>query len=532
MGRRAIRAADAAIEELARVAANPGTTPTDSVDAAREAARLVETVSEHLDALREEADETSACETRSAESRSNARVAAADAAGRGGASSSASSTPVAFASNAVASPSAKRAPKLPVAYAVAADDAKGTLWISIEGSTSLASWQTNLTFQPVPFEDPALDVRVHRGAYEAARVIYDAVEGCVREHVATHGSNARVHVTGHSIGGSLAMVLGLMLILRGAAEKKHVADVWTFGAPYVLCGGDALLRRLGLPRSFIKSVAMGKDIVPRSFSCYYPEWARRALEMAPGALRVDVEAQKSFLEEEMFYSPVGDMFLLQAMHGSAHPLLPPGPGLYQLAGDGLFDDIAAKVVLSGNDASAVTREEDMEHHWLDRRVGAGWGEWFGDDREDAFGGVASAAAAAGSSRTRAKSPPARVSSLNRLACLTQHDAALTASLILGSVDTRDVEDGGAIYGGESGTLSALLQEKGRDAARRVVLNTPHPLTVLSDPKAYGNAGSISRHHNPFNYLRALGKTRRVWESGSQPRRNDVADALGSADQDA
>ena len=115
----------------------------------------------------------------------------------------------------------------------------------------------------------------------------------------------------------------------------------------------------------------------------------------------------------------------------------------------------------------------------------------------------------------------RRSNLNRLACLTQHDAALTASLILGSVDSNDSNE----------NLSALLRERGRDAARRVVLNTPHPLTVLSDPKAYGNAGSISRHHNPFNYLRALGKTRRVWENGSQPRRNDVADALGSRDED-
>ena len=520
MARRAIVAADAAIAELARGAASPGTL-ADSVEAAREAARLAEAVSERLDALREEADEADEREARRAATRSNDGVAVAEAS---------SSHPAAFASNAVASPSPKKAPRLPVAYAVAADDAKGTLWISIEGSTSLASWQTNLTFQPVPFEDPALDVRVHRGAYEAARVIYDAVEDAVRRHVATHGSRARVHITGHSIGGSLAMVLGLMLILRGAAEKKHVADVWTFGAPYVLCGGDALLRRLSLPRSFIKSVAMGKDIVPRSFSCYYPEWARRALEMAPGALRVNVEAQKSFLEEEMFYSPVGDMFLLQAMHGSAHPLLPPGPGLYRLAGDGLFDEVAAKVALSGNGASHGTEDLDfaveMEHHWLDRRAGAGWGEWFGDDREDQ---TATPSRRERDRERHAEEAPARASSLNRLACLTQHDAALTASLILGSVDTRDVEARGS--GGASGTLSALLQEKGRDAARRVVLNTPHPLTVLSDPKAYGNAGSISRHHNPFNYLRALGKTRRVWENGIQPRRNDVADALGSRDED-
>ena len=548
MARRAIDAADAAMEELARGARADSGTLADSVEAAREAARLAEAVSERLDALREEADgdEKSDAMTRadrsdrSDRSKEEKSIAGDDLVrdvdgdvddALGSASSSPTTSSASFASNAVASPSSSsRPPKrpLPVAYAVAADDEKGTLWISIEGSTSLASWQTNLTFQPVPFEDPRLDVRVHRGAYDAARIIFDEVEACVRAHVATHGANARVHITGHSIGGSLAMVLGLMLILRGAVEKKHVADVWTFGAPYVLCGGDELLRRLGLERSFSKSVAMGKDIVPRSFSCYYPEWARRALEMAPGSLRVDVEAQRSLLEEEMFYSPVGDMFLLQAMHGSAHPLLPPGPGLYQLAGDDLFDEVAAKVAENGEtfDERFVdtieTSQTSMENHWLDRRAGAGWGEWFGDDREDVDDASFKAQKKnEKKASTHTSRSSVRRSNLNRLACLTQHDAALTASLILGSVDSNDSNE----------NLSALLRERGRDAARRVVLNTPHPLTVLSDPKAYGNAGSISRHHNPFNYLRALGKTRRVWENGSQPRRNDVADALGSRDED-
>ena len=351
MARRAIDAADAAMEEQRGARADSGTL-ADSVEAAVKP-RLAEAVSERLTrCARSGRDEKSDAMTprpvgsdRSDRSKEEKSIAGDDLVrdvdgdvddALGSASSSPTTSSASFASNAVASPSSSsRPPKrpLPVAYAVAADDEKGTLWISIEGSTSLASWQTNLTFQPVPFEDPRLDVRVHRGAYDAARIIFDEVEACVRAHVATHGANARVHITGHSIGGSLAMVLGLMLILRGAVEKKHVADVWTFGAPYVLCGGDELLRRLGLERSFIKSVAMGKDIVPRSFSCYYPEWARRALEMAPGSLRVDVEAQRSLLDEEMFYSPVGDMFLLQAMHGSAHPLLPPGPA-HQLAGDG------------------------------------------------------------------------------------------------------------------------------------------------------------------------------------------------------
>ena len=137
----------------------------------------------------------------------------------------------------------------------------------------------------MPFEDPKFDVRVHRGSYDCAKVLLAQVEGAVTEHVKRHGESARIHITGHSLGGSIAMVLAMMLLVRNVAPKEAFADVWTFGSPYVLCGGDKLLKKLGLPRTFVKSVAMGKDIVPRSFSCYYPWWVRRALEMAPGSLR-------------------------------------------------------------------------------------------------------------------------------------------------------------------------------------------------------------------------------------------------------
>ena len=67
----------------------------------------------------------------------------------------------------------------------------------------------------------------------------------MREHLARHGARAKVHITGHSLGGGLAVLVALMLILRGGAPRAALADVWTFGAPYVLCGGDALLARLG-----------------------------------------------------------------------------------------------------------------------------------------------------------------------------------------------------------------------------------------------------------------------------------------------
>ena len=517
MARKAIDAADAAIQELTRLSEKTKSKETDgekvvSVEAAREAARLAKRVSSLMstdDDSKEKSNNILAVSQGKANPKSNPKEM-----------------------------------KLPVAYAVAADDTNGTLWISIEGSTSLASWQTNLTFQPVPFEDPALDVRVHRGSYDCAKVLFKQIEGAVTEHIKRHGTDAKIHITGHSLGGSLAMVLAMMLLIRKTAPAETLADVWTFGSPYVLCGGDKLLHKLGLERSFIKSVVMGKDIVPRSFSCYYPWWVRRALEMAPGSMKVNTTERPSFLEEEMFFAPMGDMFLLQAMHGSAHPLLPPHAGLYILAGDGLFEQIARRVE-GGEDKDSLSSlsedlsSDDLSDVWLSKRTSAGWGEWGGDDHHDLD--VAESdldnhdtdelAPTDLDTLKETETRSGKKTRLNRLACLTQHDASLTASLLLGSVDTNSLDFDFNSNSFGKVDLKVLLQEKGRDAARRVVLNTPHPLTVLSDPKAYGNQGSISRHHNPFNYLGALGKTRRVWEEGSQPVRHGVADALGSVDED-
>ena len=556
--RRAMAAADAAIEELRRAEGSKGS--PEAMASAREAARLASSVATELqEALGDGAG--SVDDARGARTPLERRRAT-DGSPDGGSSTESRgesrrgvpSAAVASSSGLPTSANGSAPPLPPVNYCVACDDATGDLWVVIEGSTSLASWQTNLTFQPVVFENAALDVRVHRGSYDAANLIYDAVECAVREHCDLFGANAKVRITGHSLGGSLAMVLSLMLVLRGGAPREAMAEVWAFGSPYVLCGGDALLARLGLPRGFIKGVAMGKDIVPRSFSCYYPQWARRALEIAPGSLKVNVAEQPSFLDEEMFYSPMGDVLLLQAIHGGAHPLLPPGPGLYQLAGEGMYEMLVDR----------VNEGEADEEDWLEgARAGARSGEWshdYGSDsdtdsdgdemesgarrgeRYDDDGRTESdfdpwlrwekwraerreeerrsekKSAKRGRTRRRSVPQPKRSSRLNRLACLTQSDAALTASLILGSVDHSAVLDD------DAEAFAALLEERGRDAAQRVVLNTPHPLTVLSDPGAYGTRGSISRHHNPFNYLRALAKTRRTWESGSQPRENEFAEA--------
>ena len=368
--------------------------------------------------------------------------------------------------------------QLPVNFCVAAQDNTATLWVVIEGSTNFASWQANLTFQPVTFEDSALGVEVHRGAYTAAKTMYRRVEEAVKAHVAKHGARARVRITGHSIGGSIAMILAMLLLVRNGAPRYALADVWAFGAPYVMTGGEALLARLGLPRSFIRMVTMGDDIVPRSFSCYYPQWARSVLDNAPGPFNVDTSSA-NFLDEDMFYSPMGDMYMLQANSGEPHPLLPPGPGLYVLEGDGLYELLATRA-----------RDEDYggdDESWLSRSSRAGGaGHW-----DEDVGG-----------ESTMREGDASLSVHPQLACLTQSDAALTASLIVSHIKQSDLLE-------NEGGMGTVLNERSRDAAQRVLFNSPHPLTILSRADAYGDNGTISRQHNPFNYAKALSNSRKM-----------------------
>ena len=399
---------------------------------------------------------------------------------------------------------------MPVNYCVCEDKQNATLWIVIEGSTNWASWQTNLTWTPTAFEDK--EINVHQGAYACAQRMYDRVEKLCKNHLKTFGSKkARIKLTGHSIGGSLAYVLGLMLILRNGVPRYALDDIWTFGSPYVFDrGAEDLMQRIGLQRDFIKGVIMGKDIVPRSFSCYYPPWTRSILSSAPAPFKC--VNMPTLLNEEMMYAPLGDMYLLQAVHGSAHPLLPEGPGFYKLQGEEMYDIIAAKARESTS-TMIPDGSFDEESHWLDVQKDEHKLDFYADEAsalesdEDERGEAQSR----GKATTTKKKEKTLSENLNKIACLTQADAALTASLIISQIDRELLTKTKESVGG----LSVIMREQTRDAAQRVILNTPHPLTVLSDPGSYGSQGSISRHHNPYSYQKALSRAAKASQGNKE-----------------
>uniref|UniRef100_M0ZGH4 Triacylglycerol lipase n=1 Tax=Solanum tuberosum TaxID=4113 RepID=M0ZGH4_SOLTU len=146
----------------------------------------------------------------------------------------------------------------------------------IQGSDSLASWKANLFFEPCKFEE--MDVLVHRGIYEAAKGIYDQFMPEIMEHLQRFGNKAKFQFTGHSLGGSLSLLVNLMLLTRKVVKPSSLLPVVTFGSPFVFCGGQKVLNDLGLDENHVQSVMMHRDIVPRAFSCNYPNHVAQVLK--------------------------------------------------------------------------------------------------------------------------------------------------------------------------------------------------------------------------------------------------------------
>ncbi|WVZ17347.1 hypothetical protein V8G54_010329 [Vigna mungo] len=201
-----------------------------------------------------------------------------------------------------------------------------TRCFAIQGSYSVASWQANLSFEPTTFEDT--DVLVHSGIYEAAKGIYEQFMPEIMDHLQRHGDSAKIQFAGHSLGGSLSVLVSLMLLTRKVVSSSTLLPIVTFGSPFVLCGGQKLLNDLGLDDSFIHCVMMHRDIVPRIFSCSFPNHLITVLKRLKGSL----DSHPCLIEKKLLYSPLGKMLILQPDEKTSpsHPLLPSGSGFYVL----------------------------------------------------------------------------------------------------------------------------------------------------------------------------------------------------------
>ncbi|KAJ0986192.1 hypothetical protein J5N97_004548 [Dioscorea zingiberensis] len=227
----------------------------------------------------------------------------------------------------------------PCEWFVCDDPGTCTRYFVIQGSDSLASWQANLFFEPTKFE--GTQVLVHRGIYEAAKGIYEQFMPEIQAHMKQHGDAAKFRFSGHSLGGSLSLLVNLMILSRGAVPRSALLPVITFGSPSVFCGGQQVLQELGLDEDHVCSVMMHRDIVPRAFSCNYPNHVAQVLKRLNGAFR----SHPCLNNEKLLYSPLGRLFILQPDEKSSppHPLLPPGAALYSVdrGGQGVTSAVRA-----------------------------------------------------------------------------------------------------------------------------------------------------------------------------------------------
>lgn len=129
------------------------------------------------------------------------------------------------------------------------------------------------------------DALVHRGIYEAAKGIYEQFMPEIMDHLNRYGDRAKLQFTGHSLGGSLSLLVNLMLLTRNVVKPSALRPVVTFGSPFVFCGGQKILDYLGLDDSHVHCVMMHRDIVPRAFSCKYPNHVALVLKRLNGPLR-------------------------------------------------------------------------------------------------------------------------------------------------------------------------------------------------------------------------------------------------------
>ena len=102
---------------------------------------------------------------------------------------------------------------------------RGTVSPIAEWEHSIRQWIANLDFHQIPVHGG----RVHRGFHQALDGVWDAVRMMVKNRT---GAKSRLWVTGHSLGGALAILAGIRL----HEEAVTVSGVYTFGAPGV---GDA-----------------------------------------------------------------------------------------------------------------------------------------------------------------------------------------------------------------------------------------------------------------------------------------------------
>lgn len=130
-----------------------------------------------------------------------------------------------------------------------AEDGTGMAVICFRGTKEVRDWMTNLKISPVPIKDEETSVIIgsmHEGFHDAYRSLHSEIEHCLKGH-----EYLPLYITGHSLGGALAVVA------TWYQSSNRLGACYTFGAPRVC--DQALMDKFKTP---IYRIVNGPDPVP------------------------------------------------------------------------------------------------------------------------------------------------------------------------------------------------------------------------------------------------------------------------------
>ena len=206
---------------------------------------------------------------------------------------------------------------------IALDESR--LLAAFRGTESLPDWLTNL--QTVRDPGPWKDTRVHEGFQDA----FHAAALRIGEIIGRERGDRQVWLTGHSLGGALAVLLAATLLESGIP----VTGLYTFGAPRV--GDTAFASQLneGLEGAAHWRVVNEGDVVPHVPAQMFFSHAGNRMLLMEDARRDDSEdTWKGFIRETWSWmgeltEEVRDLFDI----ADPHKLNSPGGYLERLAAD-------------------------------------------------------------------------------------------------------------------------------------------------------------------------------------------------------
>lgn len=234
------------------------------------------------------------------------------------------------------------------------DDSTGsTRYFIIQGSYTLDHWKHNLSFAPSQLLDPSFHTVAHHGCLKSATSLSKIFLPHMADHIrkTKNQKDARIVLSGHSVGGSIATIILLMARYLDiiTPDLCQQANVVTFGSPGIVSNTRAntdthllhhndLLNMLELPTTSIQNIMMHHDIVPKIFSCNYSSF-NNILRKLPQFK--DIVHRLTHEQHPHMYSILGRVlviqpdpehdFLLKNPAHAKHPVLPDKPGLYELS---------------------------------------------------------------------------------------------------------------------------------------------------------------------------------------------------------